>query len=217
MRPRIQLLSPELIGRILREAFELLMNPGVRVGSAVVELWRSAGVDVGVAENDGVARIPERLVRQCLASAPRDFYLYNRQGEKAVHYGGDDVHFDPGSCCVQVLDPETLEARPSETRDLVRIVQVTEMLPQFAAQSTAVVCNDARDGSGNDLPSAIGDLIRLFTVLQHSDKPVVTGSFSAAGLPGMIDLLAADSGSRDNLRKKPRAVFDVCPSPPLNW
>jgi trimethylamine--corrinoid protein Co-methyltransferase len=216
MRPRIQLLSPELIGRILREAFELLMNPGVRMGSApVVELLRSAGVEVGVANNvannDGVARIPEPLVRQCLASAPRDFYLYNRQGEKAVHYGGDDVHFDPGSCCVQVLDPDTLEARQSETRDLVRIVQVAEALPQFAAQSTAVVCNE------NDAPSAIGDLYRLLVVLQHSDKPVVTGSFSAAGLQGMIDLLAADSGSPENLRQKPRAVFDVCPSPPLNW
>ena len=43
MRPRIQLLTPELIGRILREAFELLMNPGVRVGSAVVELLRVGG------------------------------------------------------------------------------------------------------------------------------------------------------------------------------
>jgi len=218
MRPRIQLLSPELIGRILREAFELLMNPGVRVGSAVIEQLQSAGVEV----HNGVARIPESLVRRCLASVPRDFYLYNRQGEKAVHYGGDDVHFDPGSCCVQMLDPDTLEARSSETRDLVRIVQVTETLPQFAAQSTAVVCNDAvvgNDivGSHNDAPSAIGDLYRLFVVLQHSDKPVVTGSFSAAGLPGMIDLLAADSGSPENLRLQPRAVFDVCPSPPLNW
>jgi len=206
MRPRIQLLTPELIERILREAFELLMSPGVRVGSApVVELLRSAGVEI----TDGVARMPEPLVRKCLASAPRDFYLHNRQGEEAVHYGGDDVHFDPGSCCVQMLDPETLEARPSEIPDLVRLIQVTETLPQFAAQSTAVVCNDA--------PCAIGDLYRLLVVLQHSHKPVVTGSFSAAGLPGMIDLLAADSGSRDNLRKKPRAVFDVCPSPPLNW
>lgn len=206
MRPRIQLLTPELIGRILSEAFELLIRPGVRVGSApVVELLQSAGAEV----TDDVARIPEPLVRRCLATAPRDFFLHNRQGEKAVHYGGDDVHFVPGSCCVQILDPETLEARPSETRDLVRLVQATEALPQFAAQSTAVVCNDA--------PSAIGDLYRLVVVLQHSDKPIVTGSFSAAGLQGMIDLLAADSGSRDNLRKKPRAVFDVCPSPPLNW
>ena len=206
MRPRTQLLSGDLIGRILREAFELLMSPGVRVGSApVVELLQAAGVEV----TDGVARLPETLVRKCLASAPRDFYLYNRRGEKAVHYGGDDVHFDPGSCCVQMLDPETLEARPSETRDLVRIVQVAENLPQFAAQSTAVVCNDA--------PSMIGDLYRLLVVLQHSDKPVVTGSFSAAGLQGMIDLLVADSGSAEKLRREPRAVFDVCPSPPLNW
>ena len=206
MRPRTQLLSGDLIGRILREAFELLMSPGVRVGSApVVELLQAAGVEV----TDGVARLPETLVRKSLASAPRDFYLYNRRGEKAVHYGGDDVHFDPGSCCVQMLDPETLEARPSETRDLVRIVQVAENLPQFAAQSTAVVCNDA--------PSLIGDLYRLLVVLQHSDKPVVTGSFSAAGLQGMIDLLVADSGSAEELRREPRAVFDVCPSPPLNW
>jgi trimethylamine--corrinoid protein Co-methyltransferase len=206
MRPGIQLLSAELIGRILGEAFELLRNPGVRVGSApVVELLRLAGVEI----EEGVARLPEALVRKCLASAPHNFYLYNRQGEKAVHYGGDDVHFDPGSCCVQMLDPETLEARPSETRDLVRIVQVAESLPQFTAQSTAVVCNDA--------PSAIGDLYRLLVVLQHSDKPVVTGSFSAAGLQGMIDLLAADSGSAEKLRQEPRAVFDVCPSPPLNW
>lgn len=205
MRPRIQLLSPELISRILREAFELLMNPGVRVASVAVELLQSAGAQV----NDGIARIPESLARKCLASVPRDFYLYNRQGEKSVHYGGDDVQFDPGSCCVQVLDPETLEARPSETRDLVRIVQVAEALPQFAAQSTAVVCTDA--------PGEIGDLYRLLVVLQHSDKPVVTGSFSADGLRGMIDLLAADSGSPEKLRQRPRAVFDVCPSPPLNW
>src|ERR1019366_10674342 len=176
MRPRVQLLSAELTGRILGEAYELLMSPGVRVGSApVVELLRAAGVEV----TDGVARLPETLVRTCLASAPRSFYLYNRRGEKAVHYGGDDVPFDPGSCCVQMLDPEPLEARPSETRDLVRMVQVAETLPQFAAQSTAVVCNDA--------PSAIGDLYRLLVVLQHSDKPVVTGSFSAAGLPGTVD------------------------------
>ena len=176
MRPRIQLLSPELVGRILCEAFELLMNPGVRVGSAVVELLRAAGVVV----NDDVACIPEPLVRNCLASAPRDFYLYNRQGEQAVHYGGDDVHFDPGSCCVQMLDPETLEARPSETRDLVRLVQVTEMLPQFAAQSTAVVCSDASPArsaisigcsSSCSILQAGGDRIVLRSRTAGNDRP----------------------------------------------
>ena len=206
MRPTIHLLAPELIERILGEAFELLMTPGVRVGSApVIELLCAAGVDV----REGVANLPEALVRRCLESVPRDFYLYNRRGERAVHYGGDDVHFDPGSCCVQVLDRDTLEARSAESADLVRIVQVAERLPQFAAQATAVVCTDA--------PGEIGDLYRLYVVLRHSNKPVVTGSFSAGGLPGMIDLLAADGGGAMQLRQKPRAIFDVCPSPPLNW
>ena len=33
----------------------------------------------------------------------------------------------------------------------------------------------------------------------------------------MIDLLALDAGGRDALAARPRAVFDVCPSPPLTW
>lgn len=206
MRPKLQLLDAELIESILREAYTLLINPGVRVGSPlVIELLQESGVEVA----DGVAHLPEPLVRRCLESVPRSFYLHNRAGEPVVHYGGDDVHFDPGSSCVQILDPDTLEARTSLTADLVRLVQVTEMLPQFAAQSTAMVCGDQ--------PSEIGDLYRLFVVLHYSNKPIVTGSFSAGGLPGMIDLLAADAGSREQLRQKPRAIFDVCPSPPLNW
>jgi len=171
----------------------------------VVALLQAAGVSV----NNGVAQIPEELARRCLASVPPEFWLYNRGGNPAVHYGGDDVHFDPGSSCVQILDPDTLQARPSCTDDLVRLLQVTETLPQFSAQATAMVCNDQ--------PSEIGDIYRLYVVLQYSDKPIVTGSFSAEGLPGMIDLLAVDAGGHEELRRKPRAVFDVCPSPPLNW
>ncbi|PYX86378.1 MAG: hypothetical protein DMG68_15535, partial [Acidobacteria bacterium] len=87
--------------------------------------------------------------------------------------------------------------------------QVAEMLPQYAAQSTAMVCND--------VPQEIGDWYRLLLVLWYSEKPVVTGAFSGSSLQTMLELLAEESGGRDALREKPRAVFDVCPSPPLNW
>jgi trimethylamine--corrinoid protein Co-methyltransferase len=33
----------------------------------------------------------------------------------------------------------------------------------------------------------------------------------------MISLLAADAGGGEELRKMPRAIFDVCPSPPMHW
>ena len=205
MRPKLELLDKALIERILGEAFQLIEDPGVRVAPYVVELLRGAGVNV----TDGVARIPEALAQRLLELVPHEFFLYDRQGKPAVHCGGDRVHFDPGSSCLNILDPETQQARPAMAADLVRLVQVAERLPQFAAQSTAMVCND--------VPPEIGDWYRLLLVLWHSEKPVVTGAFSASSLHTLLELLALESGGREALRNRPRAIFDVCPSPPLNW
>jgi len=205
MRPRVELLERTLVERIVGEALQLLMEPGVRVAPSAEALLRTADVRV----QDGVAHIPETLARTALSHVPREFRLHARGGRPVVHYGGDEVHFDPGSSCLNILDPETLAHRPALSSDLIRFVQVTEMLPQFAAQATAMTCAD--------VPREVGDFYRLFLVLLYSDKPVVTVAFTAAGLRPMLDLLAADSGSADALRSTPRAVFDVCPSPPLNW
>jgi trimethylamine---corrinoid protein Co-methyltransferase len=205
MRPKLELLDKPLIERILDEAFQLIEDPGVRVAPYVEELLRTAGITV----KEGVAHIPEVLARRLLDLAPRGFCLYDRLGKPAVHYTGDTVHFDPGSSCLNILDPDTQQPRAARSGDLVRFVQVTEMLPQFTAQSTAMVCND--------VPQEIGDWYRLLLVLWYSEKPVVTGAFSAASLHTLIDLLAIESGGREHLRRTPRAIFDVCPSPPLNW
>ncbi len=205
MRPKIELLDKPLIERILDEAFHLIEDPGVRVAPYVVDLLREAGIGV----ENGVAHIPEALALRLLDLVPRGFCLYDRPGHPTVRYGGDDVHFDPGSSCLNILDPATQQPRPAISADLVRLVQVTEKLPQFAAQSTAMVCND--------VPQEIGDWYRLLLVLWYSEKPIVTGAFSAESLHTLIDLLAIESGGREALRNHPRAVFDVCPSPPLNW
>jgi trimethylamine--corrinoid protein Co-methyltransferase len=206
MQPKIELLTPELITRILDEAFQLMMKPGIKVQSAAArELLIGAGASV----NGDVIKINEGIIRKALDTVPKEFILYDRKGQPKVHYGGEAVHFDPGSSGVHVLDPDTLEHKPSYTPDLIRIVKVAEMLPQFEAQSTAVVCNE--------VPKAIGDLYRLYIVLVFSQKPIVTGSFSVQNLPVMFDMLTLFSGSRQALADKPQAVFDVCPSPPLIW
>ena len=206
MQPNLQLLEPRLVEQILGEAFQLIHQRGVTVQAPeAVELLVTAGAQV----ENGIAHIPEAAAQKALESVPHQFSLHNRAGEPVVNYCGNQVHFDPGSSCVHVLDPDTLEHRLSQSADLVRLVQIAEMLPQYSAQSTAVVCTE--------VPNEIGDLYRLFLVLWHSNKPIVTGAFSPHTAPVMIDLLAADRGGHAALREKPRAIFDVCPSPPLHW
>jgi trimethylamine--corrinoid protein Co-methyltransferase len=202
----LELLDRELLDRILSEAFGLLEQQGARVGSAAArELLREAGAAVDEAAQ--VARLPEGVVRAALETAPRAFTLHDRDGQPRVRYGGDAVHFVPGSAAVHVLDAETGEHRNATTADLTRLVKAAEALPEFDAQSTAIVCADA--------PAETGDLHRLHVVLRHARKPIVTGAFDARTLPRMLRLLeAAGDGARAG---RPRAIFDVCPSPPLNW
>ena len=206
MRPSFALLAPDLVERVLAEAYALLAEPGIKVQApAALALLADAGARV----EGETAHLPAGLVRDTLATAPRSFDLYDRAGEPAVRYGQGVVQFDPGSSGVRVLDPETQRPRTSEAADLVRLVHVAEGLTAYAAQSTAVVCHD--------VPPEIGDIYRLFLVLLHSDKPIVTGAFRIPTIHAMIELLAIDAGGPEALAARPRAVFDVCSSPPLTW
>jgi trimethylamine---corrinoid protein Co-methyltransferase len=208
MQPKMELLSQELVDRILDEAYQLMMNPGIKVQSMDArQLLAEAGAQVS-AESE-VAKIPQKVVEKALETVPHVFTIYDRLGNPSVTYGGDVVQFDPGSSGVQIFDPETLEHKTSYANDLARVVKIAEMLPQYDAQSTAIVCNE--------IPKEVGDLYRLYVVLLYSNKPIITGSFSIKTLDVMIEMLAIFAGSRQALAEKPQAVFDVCPSPPLIW
>lgn len=206
MQPKLEIIPSDLVTRVLDEAFDLLFKIGVKVLSYEARLLLE---DAGAKRDGDVFKIPEKLIRKCLDTVPQEFFLFDGNGEPKVHYGGNTVQYDPGSSGVHILDAETGDHRPALTGDLVRLIKVAEMLPQYAAQSTAVVCNE--------VPKEISDLYRLYIVLFFSEKPIVTGSFSITTLGSMVEMLTIFSGTRRELVEKPRAIFDVCPTPPLIW
>ncbi|MFN2263686.1 MAG: trimethylamine methyltransferase family protein, partial [Anaerolineales bacterium] len=180
MQPIFRVLSEGSISRIIEQALELLNKPGVMVGSKeALDLLQSSGATVK--STNGAVCIPEQLVLEALDSTPKSFSLYNTRGEESVIYSGSQVHFDPGSSGVNILDSETLEHRPSQSSDLVKIIKVTETLPVYEAQSTAVICHD--------VPEEIGDFYRLYLVLMLSGKPIITGAFSNDTSGVMFELL----------------------------
>lgn len=208
MQPKLLLLDDVMIARILDEAYQLLIKPGIKVNNEEArELLASAGAQIDPETN--VAKIPEQIVRKALETAPREFFLYDYDGNPTVKYGGDAVHFDPGSSGIAMLNPETLEHDTTETPHLIKLIKVAEQLSQYDAQSTAVVCHD--------VPQTIQDSYRLYLALLYSKKPIVTGAFTNKTVTEMIDMLAILAGGQEAAREKPRAIFDVCPAPPLIW
>jgi trimethylamine--corrinoid protein Co-methyltransferase len=208
IRPKLEFLSPETVNRAIDEAYELLWNPGVRVhyGEAL-QLLADARATVDMESR--VARIPRHLAENALTTAPSSFHLYDLDGEPVVHYGGDDVHFDPGSAAIEITDYSANQSRVPVTEDCENFVRVAEMLPQIDALATSIVCGD--------VPQSMADWYRLYLLLLYGRKPIVTGTFAIESFAIMHELLVAMAGSTEALAQKPRAVFDVCPSPPLLW
>lgn len=208
MQPKITFLDQEMVEQIIAEGLALIADPGIRVHNrTALTLLAEAGAKVDFQKE--VASIPEEMALQSLETAPKIFMLYSLDGQPAVHYGGDAVHFDPGSAAVTILDSESGDQRPPVTLDFVRFVRLVEALPSIDAQSTAFVCRD--------VPPGIGDLYRLYLALNYMRKPIVTGAFGKETWWVMWEMLAAAAGGEAELAAKPTAVFDVCPTPPLTW
>lgn len=208
MKPKFGLLNKDLIDRIVSEGLEILMNPGVKVhNEETLKLLSDNGAEIDLDEK--IAYIPEEVVLKAIDTAPSEFILYNLDGEPAVRYMGDEVHFNPCSTALTILDSETQKQRPPVSEDMVKFVKLVETIPQLDAQSTALVCSD--------VPKEVADIYRLYIALNLMRKPIVTGAFRTDTLLIMKDLLVAAVGDESKLAEKPIAIFDVCPSPPLLW
>ncbi len=208
IRPGLTFLSADTIERVLAEGYDLLSDPGVRVHSdRALRLLAEHGAEVDFEAR--VARIPAALAHQAVEAAPRSFYLYDADGRPAVHYGDDDVHFDPGSAAIEIIDHGAKRSRSPVTADFVRFAKLADGLVGLDAVATSLICAD--------VPQRVADLYRLYLVLLYTPKPVVTGAFAVETFRVMKDLLAVVAGGEESLAERPRAVFDVCPSPPLLW
>ena len=207
-RPKVELLSKRFVEKIVGEALALLEKQGVFVENAeAMELLWSAGQRID--RTGKRVFIKSDLVDESVSSAPAVIRLYDRSGRQRFVVGRDEVHFDPGSAAVSLLDHAIQAERKAVTADVVKFVRLSDALPHFHFQSTGLV--------SSDVPNEIADVYRLYIALHFSAKPVITGTFRVEGFEPMAEMLAAVRGGADKLAEKPLAIFDACPSPPLKW
>src|SRR5688572_697361 len=135
MRPNLQVLAPELIERILDEAFRVLATTGMEVrGKEMRRRLLEAGLPTCA---DGRVLFPRDVVEAAIASAPRSFQLYDRDGDPHADLGEDRVHFVPGSSGLKWLDHRTDEVRLATSTDFVEYVRLGDGLEHIPYLATA--------------------------------------------------------------------------------
>src|SRR5512146_3279606 len=126
LRPSLRMLGDALASQIVDEAFEVLAHSGVLVeNSEGASLLFDHGA---VAGPSGRVLLPRALVESSLKTAPARILMYDRPGEHSFCVGGEEVHFDPGSAALRLLDHQAQAEREASTRDVIRFVRLTGRL-----------------------------------------------------------------------------------------
>jgi trimethylamine--corrinoid protein Co-methyltransferase len=199
-RPRLQILAPELIEQIIDEAKRVLAEVGMEIRGPEM---RSRLIDAGLPTTDsGRVLFPRDVVERAIATAPRSFTLYDRDGLPHADLGEDRVHFVPGSSGLKTLDHRSGEVRLANSTDFVEYVRLADGLPHIAYLATAFSTND-------DIEAQVSDAWRLYMVLTNSKKPVVSGAFTEHGVPRMVEMMQLFRSDRADLVARPMSIFTI--------
>ena len=208
IKPQIQFLEQQTIERVIDEAYQLLLDPGVKCETdAPLELLAGAGAEVDFSTR--VARIPPGLIDDARKTTPSEVVLYDLRGEPRLNLGGDRVYYHPLSGAMKVWDPETDQLRPPVGPDLVKFIKVAEGLPYVDTLGSIFHCNDV-------VPEVV-DAYRMYLLLKYATKPFVTGGFTVEGQQVMNDMARAFRGGAKELAERPMVIMSSAPSSPLQW
>ena len=201
MRPTLNVVSDELIGKVLDEAKRIMAETGMEIRG---EAMRQRMLDHGLKTDDSGKRVlfPADVVDAAIASAPKSFTLYNRDGEAHAEIGGNNVHYVPGSSGLKIQDHRTGETRLSNSTDFIEYARICDGLEHIAYLATAFSTN-------KDIESQVSDAWRLYMTLTTSKKPVVTGAFSEHGVPRMVEMQQLFRSDRAQLIAKPMSIFTI--------
>ncbi len=140
MRPTLNVLSDDLIVRILDEAKRILSETGMEIRG---EQMRKRLLDHGLPTDASGERIlfPADVVEKAIESAPSSFTLYDRDGAPHAELGGYNVNFVPGSSGLKILDHRTGETRLANYNDFVEFVRLDDGLEHIGYLATAFSTN----------------------------------------------------------------------------
>ena len=200
MRPNIRILDEAQLELVLDEALRILEEVGVRVAG---EPMRERLFDAGFTTDGSSGRVlfPADKVRAALATVPRSFTLYDRDGEAYAEFGVGVSHFAPGSSGLNIIDHRSGEHREAATADFIDYVKVGQQLRHVRTLATSF--------SSKEVEPLVSDAWRLYLLLRYSTKAFVSGAFSEHAVPRLARIMALYRRDAADLAARPMAICTV--------
>jgi trimethylamine--corrinoid protein Co-methyltransferase len=202
--PQFRVLSDRQIETIYQATLECLIRTGVNVLNAEArELLVRAGARV-----DGVrVRIPAHIIQDAVASNPRSFTLWGRDGKHRMQIVPDRVYFGPGPTCTYFIDPETGERRKTRRGDPGLTARVCDALDNVDYVMSL--------GLIDDVTPHLAPVYEFAEMLANTDKPVLPWAYAPNNVADIYQIALAVAGSEEILRQRPFFAFFATFQSPL--
>jgi trimethylamine--corrinoid protein Co-methyltransferase len=202
-------LTPEQEETVHLESIKILEQVGIKVTSPkVLKMLKDHGATVD--EGSQVAKIPESMVKDALAKAPKELVMAGRDQKWDLRLPAvDRVYGVNDGQPTDVWDIDTQRKRKSTIHDLIDLTLVCDAMPEVDLYWPEVVATD--------LPPAVSNCHEFFASIANTGKHVQHGSGVDEDTQFLIDAAAAIVGGRDQLAKRPIISITHTPITPLRY
>ncbi len=205
--PKYKLLPNSQLEQLHEMAMKVLEEIGVKVyHQEALKTLENSGAHIG---NDNCVKIPRRLVEDSLSNAPNKFDLYNRDLTDSITWGDNKVYFGASGSAIRFLDSDGKTSRNPTTKDLLRMYQLADALPEVSWLAPGFIVKD--------VPDSIVGIWRFYLRIKFGQKPSCADGLSIEDLLDNLKLVRIIRNDENSYYEKPFTPILAAPTPPLKW
>jgi trimethylamine--corrinoid protein Co-methyltransferase len=191
------------------ESMRILEQVGIKVTSSrVLSMLQEHGAAVD--SKAQIAKLSERMVKDALSKAPKEFKMCARDKAHDLPLPAvDHVQGCNDGQPTEVWDMSSQRKRKATAKDLVDLTVVCDAMPEVDLYWPEVVAND--------IPPEASNLHEFVASLFFTGKHIQHGAGSAVDARYLIKTAAAVVGSEKELAKRPIASITHTPITPLRY
>ena len=208
-RAHLNPLTREEEDAVHEESIRILEQVGIKVVSqSVLSMLGDSGADIDAKNH--IAKVPERLVKEALSKAPKEFKMCARDPSRDLDLPArNHVQGCNDGQPTDLWDMETQSKRKATIKDLVDFTLVCDAMPEVDLYWAEVVATD--------LPPEVSNLHEYAASVAFTSKHVQHGAGDVTDARYLIKAGEIIAGSAKELRKRPILSITHTPITPLRY